>query len=458
MTDITMLAPTAPGFPWIGNAIDLLDDPLAFFLKSYLTLGPVFRAGAFGRTYTVLAGPDANAFLYRGGAERYLDSGPVYQHISEELDAPSYLIATVGERHDELRRTFRPAMSPEVFEGRVPEMVARVAQIARGWRREQTLDVLSTMRELLAEVVGLALFGRKLGDLLPDAIRFARFSIGSGLGGYPNVARYAPFYLLSKRRMLAFFREALDEHRRTPPGDTRSADVFDLLLAAREPDGKPFSDEDIIANAQLVYSNTLLYAGPSSAFMLYGLLKHPAARDAVLAELDGAAMSGPLELKVLRGLPALMGSMLESFRMHPIGLATPRLVAESFEFAGRHVLRGERLLIAVTVCHYLPQVFPEPYKFDIGRYLPPCSEQRQPGMLVPFGMGGRSCLAQRLVEALMLVVVGGLISASDLDLDPPDYQLRKRVNPFSEPRSGFKMRVREPVRRSRAVEPRACAS
>src|SRR5690348_9264188 len=52
------VVPAAPGLPLIANAVDLLVNPLAFFVRSYHTVGPVFRAAGPGRGYTVLAGPE----------------------------------------------------------------------------------------------------------------------------------------------------------------------------------------------------------------------------------------------------------------------------------------------------------------------------------------------------------------------------------------------------------------
>src|SRR5258708_16808851 len=63
--------PVAPGLPFIGNAIDLLQRPLEFFVQSYHDLGPIFRATGPGRDYVIMAGPEANPFLLDGG-QHYL--------------------------------------------------------------------------------------------------------------------------------------------------------------------------------------------------------------------------------------------------------------------------------------------------------------------------------------------------------------------------------------------------
>ncbi len=85
--------PVAPGLPFIGNAVDLLQRPLEFFVQSYHDLGPIFRATGPGRDYVIMAGPVANAFLLNGG-EDYLGNKPIYQGVARQLKAQNYPIAT----------------------------------------------------------------------------------------------------------------------------------------------------------------------------------------------------------------------------------------------------------------------------------------------------------------------------------------------------------------------------
>ena len=46
-----------------------------------------------------------------------------------------------------------------------------------------------------------------------------------------------------------------------------------------------------------------------------------------------------------------------------------------------------------------------------------------------------------LVDALMMTTVAAMPREVELALDPLDYQLRRVVNPFPEPESGFAVRV-----------------
>jgi cytochrome P450 len=431
--------PVAPGLPLIGNAVDLFQRPLEFFVQSYHDLGPIFRASGPGRDYVIMAGPEANAFLLNGG-EDYLDNKPIYSNVARQLKAKNYPIATDGERHLHMRRTLKPAFNHAAFMGYIPRMIASAEAGVRSWRAGERLPALAAMHRLVGDQMGGAIVRTPLGDRLKDAVTFARFSVGAGLGAYPDFLAHAPHYKVAKRRMNAFFRQIVAEHRKAPRDET-AGDLVDLLLAATDAEGQPLADEDVIANMQMVYSNSLLYGAPMCAFLLYALLKHPDALRRVRAEVDSVFADGVPDVRALQQMPELRGAMLESMRVLPIALATPRMVARPFTFGGYEVQPGQAVLIAVSVCHFLSQFFPQPYTFDIDRYRAPRNEHHQPGALVPFGLGAHACLGRGLVELFVMTTIAAILRQVDLALDPGDYTIRRVVNPFPEPEAAFAVRV-----------------
>jgi cytochrome P450 len=431
--------PVAPGLPFIGNAVDLFQRPLEFFVQSYHDLGPIFRASGPGRDYVIMAGPEANAFLLNGG-EDCLDNKPIYQGVARQLKSKNYPIATDGARHQHMRRTLKPAFNHAAFMSYVPRMIEAAEAGVGRWQVGERLGALAAMHRLVGDQMGGAIIDTPLGDRLKDAVTFARFSVGAGLGAYPDFLAHAPHYKVAKRRMNAFFRQIVADHR-ARPRDEASGDMVDLLLAATDSEGQPLSDEDVIANMQMVYSNSLLYGAPMCAFLLYALLKHPEALRRVRAEVDAVFADGTPDVRTLQQMPELRGAMLESMRVLPIALATPRLVAKPFSFGGYEVQPGQAVLVAVSVCHFLPQFFPEPYTFDIDRYRSPRNEHHQPGALVPFGLGAHACLGRGLVELFVMTTLAAILRQVDLALDPGDYTIRRVVNPFPEPEAAFAVRV-----------------
>jgi CRP-like cAMP-binding protein/cytochrome P450 len=441
-----------PRLAW-SLPLDIVRDAASGLVKGYRRFGPIYRIVVPGRRYTVLGGPKANQFLLHGG-ERHLDSVSVYKGLGRELGTQNYPVLTTGDRHRHIRRVLAPAFSREAISHYVPHMTVGTERIARGWQPGERIRVPAVARLIVSEVLGLAMANRSLGNLLQDGVTFARVSIGAGLGAYPAIARLWPPYLRAKARMGAFLRDVVAEHRREPPGTGRDPDLVDLLLAARNLDGTPFSELDVIANAQMIYSNTLLYTAPAVACLLYALLKSPTVTEQVLAEIDAGFAEGPPSLTTLQRMTLLRGAMKESFRLYPVALSVPRVAAEPFDFEGHRVDAGSRLQLATSVCHFLPECFPDPSVFDPTRYAEPRNEHLRTGAYAPFGLGAHPCLGAGLVEVLVMSTVAALIRTVTLELDPPNYVMRRIVNPFPEPEDRFSVRVlaqrqaRAPARRA----------
>jgi len=292
------------------------------------------------------------------------------------------------------------------------------------------------MHRIVGEQVGMALANHPLGEHVNDAIVFARYSVGPGLGSFPTVFRFNPRYLLAKRRMKRFIREVIEEHRASPPGETRSADFIDGLLASVDEEGEPLPAAAVFANAQMVYTNSILYGGPSVAFLLYLILKDRALEETLVAEVD-AAFQEPVTPEILCRLPTLRKVVKESMRLHPIALATPRLVCETFEFEGYQIPKGERVLIAGSVCHHLEQVYSDPQRLDIDREF----SKENKNTYVPFGGGSHACPAGGFMELVFAVSALAILRNVEIEMTPRDYVLRKVVNPFPEPAGDFRFRV-----------------
>ena len=106
---------------------------------------------------------------------------------------------------------------------------------------------------------------------------------------------------------------------------------------------------------------------------------------------------------------------------------------------------GERLHIAMTATHYMSDIFPDPYKFDIDRYLAPRHEHRSPGY-APYGLGTHKCLGNPVDGAApggQPADAGALLH--DRGCPPAKYNRKLRFNPFPsiKPSKKLKFRIAE---------------
>lgn len=185
--------------------------------------------------------------------------------------------------------------------------------------------------------------------------------------------------------------------------------------------------------------------------MLYALLTHPELLARMRAEVDAAFDGGPVTAQALGRLDVTHRVALETLRLYPIAPVLTRTVTNAFDFGGYTIPAGERVIVATTVSHHLPECFPEPARFDIDRYLPERREHRRPGAFVPFGVGPHVCLGAGFAEVAILATMATIVRDVDLVLDPPRYRLR--IDPVPTPRPDDRFGFRVTARRQPASLP-----
>lgn len=115
----------------------------------------------------------------------------------------------------------------------------------------------------------------------------------------------------------------------------------------------------------------------------------------------------------------------------------------AFEFAGYRVPKGANVLVGTAVTHFLPQFFPDPFTFDIDRYLEPRHEHHQANVFVPFTIGEHTCLGAGMAEIQVMATIAALVNEIDLQLDPLDFVVQYKNAPSRGPRPNLAVRVKQ---------------
>ncbi|HEU5370180.1 MAG TPA: cytochrome P450 [Ktedonobacterales bacterium] len=444
-TGKTPLPPIVPGFPLLGNTLAIFRNPVALFAKMYQELGPIFRVRVPGREYTVLAGPEATLLLAQSD-EDYFSSHEVFTKVMKELRTENFIAALEGAPHRHQRKILKPSLSREAVNRYIPRMLQITEQAVHAWQPGQRVRIKPTMQFLVSQQLGLAMTNHALGERFHDAVTFAETLVGAGAAGtWPAIMLRRPAYRAAKGRVVALMQRLIDERRAQGPDQQgeREPDLLDVLLAARDLEGQPLTDVDLIVGVQLPYIAGMDTAAATASFLLYELLKHPALLEKVVAEIDEAFAGGIPNAQTFRQMPTLHSAAMETFRLYPVVSAAPRYARRSFEFQGYHIEQGQRLLISTTTSHFLPRFFPNPTTFDVERYSAPRNEHRQPGAYAPFAAGPHTCVASGLAEVVVMTTVAALLHTARLALDPPTYTLKTTINPLPRPEGKFRVRILE---------------
>ena len=130
----------------------------------------------------------------------------------------------------------------------------------------------------------------------------------------------------------------------------------------------------------------------------------------------------------------------ETLRLYPPAWIGPRLALEPFELAGTRVAGGTYVNYCSWASHRLPDVFPDPHRFDSERFSPERKAALPKGAYVPFGGGSRTCIGMRFGQMEVKAVATLALQRFRLELLPAR-SMTVRQMPTLSPRGGLGMTV-----------------
>jgi cytochrome P450 len=388
-----------------------------------------------------MAGPEANLFVSLEGSD-HLSAQEFRREQDDELGVEKNLVSMDGDHHFNFRMLQKRGYARSILDERYPELIGIIQSIAREWAPGQSVLIKDVMPRIIAEQLGAGVLNYPVGDYLDDLLLFVRTVVIETVAKVrPKSVIYSPAYLRAKTRSLELADKVVEAHR-GPRALRAKPDLVDDLLAALDENKELMTEQDLRIAVLGGYIGGLDTVAYTCSYMLYALLKHPAIRARVLDEVDAAFADGFPTAQTFKTMKALHAAAMETLRMYPVAAAIVATVSNPFEFAGCRVDCGQNLIVATTITHYLPQFYLEPNTFDIDRYSKPRNEHQQSGAFGPFGLGPHICLGAGMAEVLIMLTVATLLRTVELEIAPPDYELKLEFTPTPIP-SDFYLRVVE---------------
>ena len=438
--------PKVPGLPLLGSLLKLTSEPVGFFVDCYRKYGPVCEIRILNQRYILVAGIEAAHLLGSRVGKDSLRSKQFWEGLIKEYGATRALVTEDGESHKELRDIMRRGYSKESIKGRYNECVQNLDEIyARDFKPGTRVPVVQAMQYMAVGFLGPLLTGSAPVEYIRD-IRIAILYILNVLitRQRPKFFLWAPEYRRAKARVIELGHRMIAEGKKrvgNVPDDQMN--LIDDIMAAtmRKPD--MLTTGDLIVATTGPYVAGLDTVANTTAVTIYMVLKHPEVRARIEKEVDALFADWPIpEEELLPRLPALNGAIMESMRLYPIAIAQIRTVVQDFEHQGYPIKKGDMLYVSSVVPHFMDEHYPNAMSFDIDRYQPPRSEHMKPGAYSPYGRGPHTCLGKSLAEIQLALAMARLFYKYDLELDPPNYQLKTKLAPTPGPAMSFKVRVR----------------
>ena len=429
--------PKAPGWPVLGNALDMAGDLRGFLTRQYLALGPIFQIRALNDRYVALAGPEANSFVQKSG-RTFLRSYETWQGFNSAMGAKDMLTGMDGPGHVRMRKAHARAFSGGFIGDRLDEVVDITRRVIDQWPEDRPIGARYAMQKLIAEQLAVLTTGVSALDHLDDLIATL-----DGLLSV-HVTRQRPGLILrlprlrrARKRMEELHAMVIAHHEDEERIDR---DLIDDLLELHRTDPQFFPETDLQLAALGPFFAGIETSANTASFMLYAALKHPGLVERMTAEADALFDQDTLTAEGLSRLDVTRRIFMETLRMYPVIPGLTRTAANSFEFGGYTVPAGSKVIVGNTVAHHLPHCFPHPERFDIDRFLPERAEHSRPGAFAPFGLGTHRCLGSNFAEAQVILTLLTIARHAEIRLAPPGYNLKIAPTPTPHPARSFKFR------------------
>jgi cytochrome P450 family 110 len=412
--------PAGPSLPRAFQMMHWIRRPIPFMEDCARAYGDPFTIGfpaipgtperAQRPTFVFFAHPDAIRDIFTGD-ETVLRAGDANAFLEPVL-GPNSLLVLDGARHLRERRLMQPPFHGERMQAYADVMREVTDRVVDGWPVGQPFPIHTEMQHITLEVILRTVFGvdeglrlARLRDLLTRLLTYATSPLALllrlELGGLTPWGR-----LVRVMRDVDALLHAEITRRRTEGVDGRS-DVLSMLVAARDEQGRPMTDQELRDEMF-----TLLVAGhettaTSLAWAFHRILAHPEVQARLADELGRVVGRGPLQARDLPQLEYLDATVKETLRLMPILPVVGRWLAAPARIGGVDLPAGVIATPCIYLAHRRPDVWPEPEAFRPERFV---GARPSPYTFLPFGGGVRRCLGMAFALYEMKIVLATVLA------------------------------------------------
>ncbi|MCY4485933.1 MAG: cytochrome P450 [Deltaproteobacteria bacterium] len=412
--------------------------------------GPVFKLHPpFKKPMIFLAGPETNHWTQKRG-RMYLRAKDYFSDFEKIYGANGVLPSLDGADHFRLRKSLSPAYSRGRLEGQLDQLYHQARNFMANWAVGDAFPATSLCRRMINAQLSPLFVGVDSQDILDDVMAYKERALNTHmLKALPKFMLYTPGMRRRGKAIDELLKRVQSVHTSAQRVDAARDLADDLLsLHASDPQFCPESNLRFALSAALIAS---VYLGDAFSFTIYAMASRPELYARIRSEADALFDNGdpagedfnPSTIDVTHRF------LMECLRMYPIVPMSIRNVMNTCVVEDYELPVGTQIFIAQTATHYMKDVFPDPFTFDIDRYLPPRNEHHGPGY-APFGLGTHTCLGSRWLELQLAANVLMVAHHFTIEVSPASFKFRFNALPSMKPSKKLCFRIAEQRREIRA--------
>jgi len=421
------------GWPLVGHTLVVLSDPKGFVERRAERYGPVYRSHAFGQSNVSLLGPDANEFVL-------LDSQKLFSSMfgwSVLLGRlfPRGLMLLDFDEHRLHRRALSVAFKSGPMQSYLGQLNAGIAKGLAQWPCGREFKFYPAVKQLTLDLAATSFLGEELGPELEAVKRafIAMVAASVAVIRVPLPGTQMGRGVRGRALIVDYFNRQIPL-RRERGGD----DLFSQLCRATWEDGSLLSNADIVDHMSFLMMAAHDTLTSSLTSFVYRLAANPLWQERVREDVRGLKLAAdePLPFSRLDDLTLTEMAFKEAMRLAPPVPSLPRRAVRDFEFMGYRIPAGAGININPLYTHHMPQIWPDPERYDPLRFNAEASRARHKFAFVPFGGGAHMCLGLNFAYMQAKCFTWHFLNRFRVAI-APDYRPAWKMWPIPYPRDGL---------------------
>lgn len=419
--------PRVPGgLPLLGHALDMRRNPVDLFQRGRDLFGDVFSIGLPGTTGVMMSGPKAQQKFFR------MKDTDVDLRETYKLMTPIFGKGIAYDAEPEIMKEqlafFHDALREHRLRSYAQGFVEEAEDFFGKWGDEGEVDLYEVGNQLTIYTSSRSLLGPKFRAELSDEFAKLYYDMEGGLSLLAFFAPNMPMVPSFKKRDEA--RARLGElianivRERRAKNDNSSEDFLQTLMDARYKDGRELTEDEMTGLLLAIMFAGHHTSGVTVAWTGILLNQNPEWIGKLRAEQD-AVLGGRTDLTLddLKSMTQLEWCIKETLRMYPPIIVMMRRVLKAFDYAGYHIEEGSMIMTSPAMAHRIPEVFPNPHKFDPERWSPERdADKKDPMSWIAFGGGRHRCLGIVFAQLQLRAVWSHLLRNFDFELVESRYE------------------------------------
>ena len=426
--------PGDDGWPIVGDTFDFLSDPLSAVRRMVGRYGLVYRSRVFGVRTVALLGPEGVGLMLFDQTKLFSSTAGWKPFLGRLF--PRGLMLLDFDEHRLHRRALSVAFKSGPLKSYLAALNAGISARLAEWRQGPA-DLLfyPAIKQLTLDLAATAFLGEALGA---EVAAIKRAFIDAVAASAAVIRSPLPGTLMRRgtqgRAVIVDYFTRQVPLRRERGGE----DLFSQLCRATHEDGSLMSAADIADHMNFLMMAAHDTLTSSLSAFVWFLSAYPEWQAKLRAEVAGLGLAPgePLPFERLDELRLTEMAFKEAMRLIPPVISLPRRAQREFTFEGYRIPAGARVNTSILFAHHMPEIWPEPERFDPMRFTEENSRTRHRFAYAPFGGGAHMCLGLNFAYMQAKCFTYHFLGTTQVSV-APGYRPSWQMVPIPKPRDGL---------------------